>query len=142
MNSVEMNINVENYETCLKILKTTSKETQTNDSRRPHQYTSCPVDCSTRFTKLFCPYKNIFSFFTMFSSNNTDSQEFDPLVDLLVKLRKATISFVKSVRSAACNNSKSTGRIFVKSYTGLFHYIYRKISSVFQIGQKSNRHFI
>ena len=36
MSSIEMNIDVENYETCLEILKTTPKGTQTNDSRRPH----------------------------------------------------------------------------------------------------------
>lgn len=73
MSRVEMNINFESSETCLEILKTTSKQTQTNDNRRPYQYASCPIDCPTRFTKLFCPCNNILCIFMMFSSSNIDS---------------------------------------------------------------------
>jgi len=35
-------------------------------------------------------------------------------LDVLEKLRKATISFLMSVRLTAWNNSASTGRIFMK----------------------------
>ena len=72
MSSVEINKNVEKYEIYLEILKTTSKETQTNDSRRPHQYTSCPIDSPTRLTKLFCPCNNILCIFMTLSSSNID----------------------------------------------------------------------
>lgn len=98
MSSVAMNINIENYETCLEIPKTKWKQTQTNDSWRPHQYTSCPIDSPTKFTKLFCPCNNILCVFIMFSSSNINSWEFDPLFGLLANLPKATISFVNSVR--------------------------------------------
>lgn len=70
---VEININVEKYVTCLKILKTTPKETQTNDSRRPHQYTSSPIDSPTRFAKLFSPCNNILCVFKMFRGSNINS---------------------------------------------------------------------
>jgi len=38
----------------------------------------------------------------------------------LVKLRKATVSFVMSVRPSARNNSALTGRIFMKFDIGVF----------------------
>jgi hypothetical protein len=145
LSSVEMNMDVENYETCLKILTITSKETETNDSRRPHQYTSYPKDSPTRFTKLFCPYSNILCDFMMSSSSNIDSWEFDTLVGLLAKLWKAAIRFVKSVRLSV----RPHGTI-QNQPVGFFWYLILvcfiksivKFQECFKSGKKSNRHFI
>ena len=52
------------------------------------------------------------------------------------KLRRATVSFVMSVRLPACENSARTGRIFVKFDTG---YFFRKSVEKIQLSLKSDK---
>jgi len=55
--------------------------------------------------------------------------------DIFRRLRKATISFVMSVRLSAWNYSASTGRIFTKLYIRRF---FRKSVEKIQVTLKSN----
>jgi hypothetical protein len=57
-----------------------------------------------------------------------------------IKLRKAAVTFVVSVRPFASNNWTTTGRIFVKFYIGEFHEILsRKFK--FLLKNQNRRHF-
>jgi len=63
------------------------------------------------------------------------------LLDAFARLRKATLSFLMSVRLSAWNNSSHTGRIFMKFYIWpFFEALFKKIQLSLK-SDKNNRYF-
>jgi hypothetical protein len=60
-----------------------------------------------------------------------------PFLGTFIKLRKATISFIMSIRQAAWNNSAPTGRILVKLDSLLFWKSVAKIQILLKSGKNN-----
>jgi hypothetical protein len=67
------------------------------------------------------------------TNNKHESRCSECIIDAFAKLRKATISFLMSVRLSARNKSASTGRIFIKFDIEYFSKICRENSSFVNI---------